>query len=47
MYLKNQLHSGYFDYQNLVKNVVDFLLVIDIYQFLVHTYIPIVVMFHL
>ena len=47
MYLINQLHSDYFDNLDKVGNVVDYLSVIDIYQFLLRIYILIGVMFRL
>ena len=46
MHLINQLHSDYYDNLNRVGNVLNRLFVIDLRQFLVHTYILIVVRFH-
>ena len=45
MYLINGLHSDCFDNLNRVENVVNCLSVIDLYQFLLHIYILVVVMF--
>ena len=46
MYRINQLHSGCLDNLNIVKNDVDRLFVIDIYQFLMRIYILIVMRFY-
>ena len=45
MFLINLLHSDYFDNQNRVGNVVSYLFVIDLYRFLLHIYILILVIF--
>ena len=47
MYLINQLHSDYFDNLDKVVNVVDYLFVVDQYQFLLRIDILIGVMFRL
>ena len=47
MYLINQLHSDYFGNLDRVGKVVSYLFVIDQYQFLLHIYILIGVMFRL
>ena len=46
MFLIDLLHSDYFDNLNRVGNVVSYLFVIDLYQFLLHICILILVMFH-
>ena len=46
MFLIDLLHSGYFDNLNKVGNVVSYLFVTNLYQFLLHICIPILVMFH-
>ena len=45
MFLINLLHSEYFDHLNKVGKVVSYLFVIDLYRFLLHVYILIVVLF--
>ena len=40
------IYSDYFDNLNKVGSVVNCLFVIDLYRFLLHIYILIVVMFH-
>ena len=46
MFLIDLLYSGYFDNLDRVGNVVSYLFVTDLYQFLLHICIPIWVMFH-
>ena len=46
MFLKDLLHSGYSDNLNRAGNVVIYLFVTDLYQFLLLICIPIWVMFH-
>ena len=46
MFLVYLLHSDDFDNLNKVGNVVSYLFVTDLYQFLLHICILIVVMFH-
>ena len=46
MFLIDLHHSGYFDNLNRVGNVVSYLFVTDLYQFLLRICILIVVMFH-
>ena len=46
MFLIDLLHSGYFDNLNRVENVVSYLFVTDLYQFLLRICILILVMFH-
>ena len=45
MYLTNRPYSDCFDNLNKLENVVDCLSVIDLYLFLLHIYILVVVMF--
>ena len=45
MFQVDQLHNDYFDNLNKVGNVVNYLFVIVQYQFLLHIFIPIGVMF--
>ena len=47
MFLKNQLHSVYFDILGRVGNAVNYLFVIDQYRFLLRFYILVGVMFRL
>ena len=46
MFLIDLLHSGFFDNLHRVGNVVSLLFVTDLYQFLLHIWNPILVMFH-
>ena len=46
MFLKDLLHSGYFDNLNRVGNVVSYLFVTDLYQFLLRICILIMVIIH-
>ena len=43
----NVLRNDCFDNLDIVENVVDYLFVIDLYQFLLHIFIVTLVMFHL
>ena len=45
MFLKDLLHSGYFDNLSRVENVVSYLFVTDLYQFLLLICFLILVMF--